>query len=93
MVGLLKRALSLPTGPTKKIKNNQGPRGWGLGGFTSHLQEPGAFNSTLDITLNPPVVELVLKALGNWTTPSLCRTGMEKLLQAGAKLHGYVAMS
>ena len=28
---------------------------------------------------------MLLKALGAWTTPSLCRTGMKKILPDGAK--------
>ena len=44
---------------------NQGPRGWGLGGFTSHPQRERASNSTLDPTKNPHVFELVFKTQKN----------------------------
>ena len=37
---------------------NQGPRSRGLGGLTSHRQEPGALNTTLDRTKNPNVLKL-----------------------------------
>ena len=44
---------------------NQGPRGRGLRGLTSHPKGDGALNGPLDTTKTPPVLERVLRALKN----------------------------